>query len=187
MRTPLKRVAWLLPFLLTGCFHKTQQAQNQQPLAPPIVDTPLPAPQTSSGELPPPVVTTPAPAQPPAQTAPPAKQEEKPPKKPVHHPKPDVKQAEQQQASNGAPGVSAIGQLTPGDSSDLRSQTEQSLNATEQGLKGINRELNDQEQKTVAQIREFLKQARTALTSGDIDGAHTLAVKAKVLLGEIRK
>ena len=33
--------------------------------------------------------------------------------------------------------------------------------------------------KTAAQIREFLKQARQALTSGDVDGAHTLAVKAK--------
>jgi hypothetical protein len=37
----------------------------------------------------------------------------------------------------------------------------------------------------VAQIKEFLKQARTALGSGDVDGAHTLAVKAKVLFGEI--
>ena len=37
--SPAKCAAWLLPFLLTGCFqlpfHKTQQAQNQA-LAPPI-------------------------------------------------------------------------------------------------------------------------------------------------------
>jgi hypothetical protein len=52
-------------------------------------------------------------------------------------------------------------------------------------LIGLNRSLNDQEQKTAAQIREFLKQAREALASGDVDGAHTLAAKAKVLLSEL--
>jgi hypothetical protein len=81
--------------------------------------------------------------------------------------------------------VSAIGQLSPGDPSDLRQQTVESITSTEHGLKEINRQLSDPEQKTVAQIKEFLKQARTALGSGDVDGAHTLAVKAKVLFGEI--
>jgi hypothetical protein len=45
--------------------------------------------------------------------------------------------------------------------------------------------MSDQEQKTAAHIREFLKQAREALASGDVDGARTLAAKAKVLLGEL--
>jgi len=39
-----------------------------------------------------------------------------------------------------------------------------------------------QDQKTADQIREFLKQARAALASGDVDGARTLAAKAKALL-----
>jgi hypothetical protein len=56
---------------------------------------------------------------------------------------------------------------------------------TERGLNGITRSLNEQEQKTAAQIREFLKQARDALSTNDVDGAHTLAVKAKVLLSEL--
>ena len=30
-----------------------------------------------------------------------------------------------------------------------------------------------------------MKQARDALTAGDVDGAHTLALKAKVLLDEL--
>jgi hypothetical protein len=81
--------------------------------------------------------------------------------------------------------VSAIGQLSTGDSSDLRQQTIGSIAAIERGLNGISRSLSDQEKKTAAQIREFLKQARTALASGDVDGAHTLTVKAKVLLGEL--
>ena len=60
-----------------------------------------------------------------------------------------------------------------------------SITATERGLNGIHRTLSTQERKTVAQIRRFLKQAKQALTSGDVDGAHTLAAKAKVLLSEL--
>ena len=183
MKALAKSVALLLPFVLTACVHKNDQAHNQ-PLAPPIIDTPPTTPTPSPTELPPPVVSVP-PA-PTAQITPPAQPEQKPAKKPAHHTKPDTKNTEQ--ASNN-PGevaeVSAIGQLSPGDPSDLRQQTVESIASTEHGLKEINRQLSDPEQKTVAQIREFLKQARTALTSGDVDGAHTLAVKAKVLFGEI--
>ena len=185
MKTPRKSVAWLLPLLLTGCFHKAEQAQNQ-PLAPPVVDTPPPAPAPTPKDLPPPVVTVP-PSQPAAETTTPPKPQEKPAKRPVHNTrlesKPETKTTEQ--ASNKAPEVPAIGQLSPGDPSDLRNQTEDSMASTERGLKDLTRQLNDQEQKTVSQIREFLKQARAALITGDVDGAHTLALKAKVLLGEI--
>jgi pantothenate synthetase len=83
--------------------------------------------------------------------------------------------------------VSAIGQLSTGDPSDVRVQTQNTIASTEHGLNGINRELNDQEKKTADHIREFLKQAKAALSSGDVDGAATLAAKAKVLLGELSK
>ena len=69
----------------------------------------------------------------------------------------------------------------------MRNQTEDSIVSTEHGVNKLNRQLSDQEQKTVAQIREFLKQAKAALTTGDVDGAHTLALKAKVLLGELNQ
>jgi hypothetical protein len=88
-------------------------------------------------------------------------------------------------APGESPEVSAIGQLSSGDPADLRRETEESLAAIERGLNGIGRELNGQEEKTAAQIREFVKQARQALGSGDVDGAHTLAAKAKVLLNEL--
>jgi len=184
MRTPAKCVALVLPFILTACVHKNDQAQNK-PLAPPIVDKPTTMPTPTPTPLPPSAATVP-PA-PTAQITPPAQPEQKPAKKPPHHPKPDTKNTEQAStASAGTTEVSAIGQLSPGDPSDLRQQTVESISSTEHGLKDINnRQLNDQEQKTVAQIKEFLKQARTALGSGDVDGAHTLAVKAKVLFGEI--
>jgi outer membrane biosynthesis protein TonB len=175
---------WLLPLLLTACFHKNNQSQVQ-PLAPPIEDAPPPKPEPSPTDLPPPVVTipnqTPAPD---AKLQPPAK-----PRPPAKHKKttPTTANNTTLQASNGTPGVSAIGQLSTGDSSDKRQETVESIAATERGLSGITRELNDQEQKTAGQIREYLKQAKTALGSGDVDGAHTLAAKAKVLLGELSR
>lgn len=194
MKLRAKFVAVLLPLLLSGCVHKTQQAQVQQPLAPPIVDTP-PVKTTTPTDLPPPVVTPP-------QTTPPAEpagSDQKPaPTKPKHKkpaPKPADQSApgqqpataNQQVASNGTPGVSAIGQLSTPDPGDLRVQTENSIANTERGLRDIGRKLNDPEQKTADQITEFLKEARKALASGDVDGARTLAGKAKVLLGELTK
>jgi hypothetical protein len=92
-----------------------------------------------------------------------------------------------QPAANESPGVSAIGQLSSGEPSDLRQQTADSIAAIEHSLNGIGSGLSEPEQKTAAQIREYLKQAREALASGDVDGAHTLAAKAKVLLGELSR
>ncbi|HZL52515.1 MAG TPA: hypothetical protein VFC37_16370, partial [Terracidiphilus sp.] len=102
-------------------------------------------------------------------------------KKPPANPTPDV-----QQATVGTPAVNAIGQLSSGDPADQRRQTEESIASIERGLNDISQRLNDQDQKTAAHIREFLKQAKAALASGDVDGASTLAAKAKVLLSELQ-
>ena len=116
---------------------------------------------------------------------------------PVHRSRPPVKSTEPakspeppkntDQASNGDLGVSAIGELSSGTPSSYRLLTEDSIAATERTLNGITRPLNDGEQKTAAHIRDYLKEARTALSTGDVDGAHTLAAKAKVLLGELAR
>jgi outer membrane biosynthesis protein TonB len=180
MKLSARSVAWLLPLLLTGCFHKTSQPPVQ-PLAPPIENVPQPKPAPT--EPTPPAATVPN--QTPAADA--NAQPKVAPKRPVRHKKPAPPANTTQQASNGSPGVSAIGQLSSGGAYDLRQQTLNSIRTTERGLNGITRGLNDQEQKTAAQIREFLKQARAALNFGDVDGAHTLAAKAKVLLGELSR
>ena len=180
----IARAALLLPLLLSGCVHKQKTAQNQPPLAPPIEDAPPRKPDKAPTNLPPPVITVPAPTQPTtANTQPPPP----PPKpKPHHKPKPaDTDQNTQVASNNTPPAVSAVGNLSTGEPADLRKQTDDTISQTERGLNGITRTLNDQEKKTSAQIREFLKQARAALTTGDVDGAHTLAQKAKVLLGEL--
>lgn len=185
MKAPFKSVGWLLPLVLAGCTHKTQVVQNQ-PLAPPIVDTPPPTSAPAPVDLPPPVITVPQPEKQPEPTPEP-KTPARPVKHPARHPKQDTSKTETASNAGGNPAVSAIGQLSPVDTSDQRSQTEQSIASIDQGLKKLNRSLNDQELKTATQIREFLKQARTALSAGDVDGAHTLAVKANVLLGELSK
>ena len=176
MKFSARCAVWLLPLLLTGCFHKTQIAQNQ-PLAPPIEDTPPPRPEPSPTNLPPPEVTIPVQLAPPQITPPP-----EPVKKPPKHKKPP---ATTQVASAGTPAMSAIGQLSTADPPNVRQQTDASIEATEKTLNGITRKLNDEEQKTAAQIREWLKQARQALTAGNVDGAQKLADKAKVLLEEL--
>jgi len=168
----------LLPLFLTGCFHKTQQAQVV-PLAPPIVDTP-PAQTRAIG---PPICRlrlSPLLISPPSQP-----QTHNHCAGQNHRPRTgSLRPGIRSWLLNGSPGVSAIGQLSSGEPADLRQQTENSIAATDRGVNSITRSLSGQEKKTAAQIREFLKQARAALASGDADGASTLAAKAKVLLGE---
>jgi hypothetical protein len=176
-------MAFVLPLLLSGCFHRAPKPPVQQ-TAPPLAtqQAAAPAPEPT----PPPQVEFAVPVTPPAsEPAKPAEQSQEAAKQPIHHKKPVNHNP--QQAFNGSPGVSAIGQLTSGGSSDQGRETANSIAATERGLNGISRRLSDQEQKTASQIREFLKKARIALDSGDVDGAHTLAAKAKVLLGELSK
>jgi hypothetical protein len=190
MRFSVVRVSWLVPVLallplLQGCDHKTQRAQTQT-LAPPIVDAQPSKPDTvSTASLPPPKVDEQQPQQADNTQPKPAT----PPKKPAHPKKKTDNSGSQpaQEASSGSPAVPAIGELSSGASGDLRTQTEDSINATEKGLNAITRTLNDSEVKTAAQIREFLKQAREALNTGDVDGAMTLAKKAKVLLAELNQ
>jgi len=192
MKANVRSIVIILPLLLSACVHKTSQAVNQPPLAPPIEDAPLPKPDNAPANLPPPVIslpdhkdaTAPLPAPRPATPTPEPK-----------HKKPSSKTAPSQtptsgaqgteQASNAGPGVPAAGSLGSAGQTDLKDQTQSMITDTERNLNGINRKLNDQEAKTSLQIREFLKQARAALTTNDVDGAHGLAVKAKVLMSEL--
>lgn len=196
MKLPARCVAWVLPLLLTGCPHVPGIHSHQsqvQPLAPPIDDVPQPKPAPSApAEIPPPVSTTPSQptvaeskteTPPRAQPMPPVKHKKPAAAAPPQPAPPPSPPSSNQQASNE--GVSAIGNLSLGDSPNLRLETSDTIASTERGLNGIGRKLNDQEKKTATQIREFLKQAKAALFSGDVDGAHTLAAKAKVLLGEL--
>lgn len=175
MRFPVNCVVLMLPLLLAACDHKQQRAQLP-PLAPPDV-----------------VIPPPANAPPPPNETIPTKPTQEAPTPPLPAQKPVVKKkkpkppdtTEQAANTNTNPEVSAIGQLSSGDPAELHRQTQDSIASVEQGLKNINRPLGEQEQKTADHIREFIKEAKTALASGDVDGAHTLAGKARVLLNEL--
>ncbi len=185
MNLPAKTVAWLLPLLFTGCiFHKTRH--QPAPALPPPVGT-SPKPTTTPVQLPASALIIPS--QPLASDI--ALLPELAPNPPRKHRKTTARNAQQLAVNtqppppSEPPGVSAIGELSSGDPPDLRRETIESVAATERGLNSIDRALSKQEQKTAARIREFLKQARDALASGDVDGAHTLAAKARVLLSEL--
>jgi len=191
MKANVRSIVLFVPLLLCACVHKINQSVNQPPLAPPIEDAPLPKPDNAPANLPPPVIslpdhkdtTTPPPAPKPTTPSPEPKHK-KPPSKtpPSQTPTPGAQTTEQ--ASNSGAGVPAAGSLSSGGPADLK-ETQSMITDTERTLNGINRKLNDQETKTSLQIREFLKQARAALSTNDVDGAHGLAVKAKVLMSEL--
>lgn len=185
MKSPARSVAWLLPFLLTGCFelpfHKTQPPQSRM-LAPRA--QPSQAIQLVDVELPP-ADTVIA-----AYTVYNMREDVQPIRPPMRHRRasnPDDNVTAPETAPPANPAVSAIGQLSSGDPANSRQQTEESIADIERRLDGINRTLSDSEQKTADHIREFLKQARSALASGDMEGAHTLAAKAQVLLAELTR
>jgi len=186
MRSPAKCAVWVLLFLLTGCshlpFHRSAptQAQALAPLPPP----PQPL-DVVSVELPPSEIVIPA------KRIYNMREPAVPIKSPAKHRRPsktpEEAAANSDAATNAASEVSAIGQLSSGDPGGSREQTEGSIAEIERGVNGINRNLDDTEKKTADQIREFLKEAKVALISGDVEGAHTLAAKAKALLDELTK
>jgi hypothetical protein len=181
MKMRARDVAWLLPLFMTGCFFHKQPKPAAVALAPP--SSPGPRPVLTHPVLQDSVATLP---EEPLAVDPLVEQEPIPAARRRRPAKP-AQQADTAPPPVEAPGVSAIGELTSGEPYDMRRETEDSIAATERGLNGLNRNLNEQEQRTAAQIREYIKQAREALNSGDVDGAHTLAAKAKITLSELSK
>jgi hypothetical protein len=189
MKLDARKVAWLLPLLLSACAHNTNQSQMQF-MAPPIDDTPPPS--LAPANLPSPVITIPKTDKPVIVV------QEQPTKQPPKRKKtaskttgttpanPPAGATGAQVAENAPPSeVNAGGEFATQVTPDSKKQAEDSIVEIEKGLNGIGRKLNDTEEKTSMQIKEFLKQARTALNTGDVDGAKTLAAKAKALLGEL--
>jgi len=140
------------------------------------ITKPQPSPTSTASTQPP----APAPAATPPATAPPAASQTPPATAPT------TTAATPTRSNANSP----IGQLTEGDisgSAQVQEETEKLIKNTESGLAGLQRPLTAQEQETAKQIRKFIEQAREALTAQDAGGAHTLAVKANLLLAELKK
>jgi hypothetical protein len=190
MKLLARRLAWLLPLVLSACVHSPRQQTQMQPLAPPIEDTPPPPPDLAPNALPAPVYSipkTPEPVAIPPEPEKPQPKHHKSGNKPATAPENSASGQQNTQSAEAAvpPEESALGNIGTPEAPDSKKQTESSIADIEKGLNGIGRRLSDQEEKTSMQIKEFLKQARTALASGDIEGAKGLAAKAKALLGEL--
>lgn len=182
MNVPVASAAALLLLLMTGCAHSHRQMAQIQPLAPPLVETPPPAPPPQVTTVPPPPAvaeSTPEPV-----PEPPREPEHK---KPVRHHKSAPRDSAPPPAEAADNSVPALGQISSGDPPDLRLQTQNSIHYIEQQLSGIRGNVSEQDKHTIEHIREFLNQAKKALTAGDLDGASTLAAKAKVLLAEVSR
>ncbi len=205
MKQNLKPVALLLccgMLLLAGCHEKKKPVLPPQATAPPANTQPQPS-------QPQPEVK---PQEPPATTQEPAQTEQKPsPATPKHPkpraaarkpaPKPTTTEKPPEVAVNTPPRIiiqeggtdnsSASGRVAPLNShteaAHSQATIEQLLDSTETNLRGIKRQLSDNEQADVKKIRDFVTQARQAIKDSDLVRAHILAMKAHLLSDELVK
>ncbi len=92
-------------------------------------------------------------------------------------------------AGEEPPATTPIGELSAAPNTQgLPSSTTiaSEIQSIQRQLNGIRRALSPAEQRTASQIRTFLAKATNALQAGDLDGANTLTVKARVLLSELQ-
>ncbi|HEY4899204.1 MAG TPA: hypothetical protein VIH91_00145 [Terriglobales bacterium] len=68
-----------------------------------------------------------------------------------------------------------------------KENTAQIVDATENGLKNLNRQLSDEEKAMKTQIQSYLQQSRKATTDGDFERAFNLAKKAQLLADALIK
>jgi len=72
--------------------------------------------------------------------------------------------------------------------SQQRSTTKQLLESTEENLKKVaGGQLSASQQEMVNQIRQFMEQSRAAVSAGDVQRGHNLALKARLLSDELVK
>ncbi len=192
-------VVFGLVCVTSGCGHKTKATPPQAAQAP-IASPAEVAKGTPPPQLPPakPLDVKPPAADPPQEPPPPAPHKTKRKTKPQEAaPEKDstAAQGTSQQASAGEPPeMSPIGQLSSTGTSNgtpSRHQIQDLIDTTQNGLNALTvtlkRDLTAEEKVTAAQIRTFLDKAKQALSQDDLDGANTLATKAKVLMDELTK
>jgi outer membrane biosynthesis protein TonB len=186
----------LLAGITSGCEHK--KPVLVMPQEPPPTATPEATPTPAEAEAQP--AQQPPEAQPTATPAEQPKTAEKTKPKHTRHAaakkpgeKPEVAHNNPRKIipAEPAPTPAQTGQISPGptpsDTAHSQTSTDQLLQGAEANLNGITRTLSKDEEAMRAQIREFIKQSRTATTENDPARAHTLAVKARLLSDELVK
>ncbi|MCU1323742.1 MAG: hypothetical protein JWM43_3391 [Acidobacteriaceae bacterium] len=89
--------------------------------------------------------------------------------------------------AEGLPDESAIGELTAGGDANPQRRQEAAdvIDSNEKRLKALSARIVSTQRSQVSKIRNFQRQAKLALDSGDAEGALTLATKAKLLLYDL--
>lgn len=88
---------------------------------------------------------------------------------------------------NGS-GVQLSADVPQGEATQRKQETNQLLEATETNIRKVGgRSLNDFDQATMRQIRNYITQSRLAVQDGDLERAYNLATKANLLCNELVK
>ena len=119
----------------------------------------------------------------PAETKKPAPEKKKPRrKKPASSGNEDQKKTVVRKGGTGDTTVQLAPAVNEAEASHQREATKQLLTSTDANLQKLSgRALSKDEQDTVAQIRQFMQQAKTADSKGDLERASKLASKAHLL------
>jgi hypothetical protein len=92
------------------------------------------------------------------------------------------------QGGAAEPSAQIVPGLLPGEAAKQRQTAEEMLVSSEDRLKQLaGRSLDGTRQETVAQIRNYMEKARSALQEGDTQRGHTLALKAYLLADDLVK
>ena len=165
--------------LLGGCHHRQ---------VPPTLPAVLKAPEAQP----------PTPEAPAMDTAPPATISTAPPAVKVTEVKPKrrPKKASSKASAVPAPAETApasppqaLGALSAGGESNPKSQQDANdlIASTERRLTALSKTTATQQEAQTREVQRFLQQARQALSTGDLEGAKTLATKAKLLMDDLEK
>ena len=111
-----------------------------------------------------------APAQPPAQTPPQNTQTVA-----------SVRPPHNGSTAEPAPEMTVAAAISSKDANKQKEDTAHMVEATENALKTLTRQLNDEEKNMRTQVETYLQQSRKATTDGDYERAFYLAKKAQVL------
>ncbi len=87
-------------------------------------------------------------------------------------------------------GIAALGALTPGggdQSPRARQEASDLIAATEKRINALPKDTAKAQAAQINKVRNFLREAQSALRSGDAEGARTLAMKGKLLLDDVEK
>jgi hypothetical protein len=182
MRGALLGFALLAPLGLSGCHKKAQAVVLPKATAPVALATP-PAAQNPPLVEPQPLDVGPTPTAEAAAT--PTRERRRPAPKPAT---PPAATAPAQVASNeGAAESSGIGELTvSGDAGAQGLQEATDLIASnDRRLKALPAAIVSKQRAQISKIRNFQRHAQDALKSGDVEGAKTLATKARLLLYDL--